>query len=404
VTLDSLQTLSLATNKVRWLPKEIIEMRSLQNLDLYWNDLQAISHGVFFVVRSLNVANNDTLLCSFRPPPTLSPSALSPSPSATAVAASNAVARSWQLESLMMASIRIDHFPELLRSLATLHTLDLHDNAIASLPDDLGTLLPLLRSLNVADNRLRRLPSRMPPLLELLCASSNRLDCLPPSLSTECSRLRRVQLDDNQIGAVDERLVVANVALELIELRRNRLVRVPPLWLELQQRALAEAALRPVPLTLATSVPNEIVPLLYLGSVESFQDGAILREHSIGAVVRVMRQPLPLSVRSMPLQFLCIAVQDSAHENLAQHFERAYEFIDDCIERRRCAVLVHCSAGISRSPTIVASYLMRKFDLTLQAALHLMRTKRPICQPNAGFMRQLADYERRLSSSVGNTL
>jgi dual specificity MAP kinase phosphatase len=59
-------------------------------------------------------------------------------------------------------------------------------------------------------------------------------------------------------------------------------------------------------------------------------------------------------------------------------------------------VLVHCQAGVSRSPTIVIAYLMRKLKLKMNDAYGKVREKRPIVAPNLIFMSQLMDFELSL--------
>jgi dual specificity MAP kinase phosphatase len=59
-------------------------------------------------------------------------------------------------------------------------------------------------------------------------------------------------------------------------------------------------------------------------------------------------------------------------------------------------VLVHCQAGISRSPTIVIAYLMKIKNLTHDSAYHLVKSKRGIIEPNIFFVSQLFDFEKTL--------
>ena len=56
------------------------------------------------------------------------------------------------------------------------------------------------------------------------------------------------------------------------------------------------------------------------------------------------------------------------------------------------AILVHCMAGISRSPSVVAAYLMRAEGLSLADALAAIVSVRPIVSPNRGFLVQLAAW------------
>lgn len=57
--------------------------------------------------------------------------------------------------------------------------------------------------------------------------------------------------------------------------------------------------------------------------------------------------------------------------------------------RKRQRVLIHCHAGISRSVTIAAAYLMQKKRQDVEEALQLIKRARPIAQPNEGFLAQL---------------
>lgn len=52
-------------------------------------------------------------------------------------------------------------------------------------------------------------------------------------------------------------------------------------------------------------------------------------------------------------------------------------------------VLVHCQAGMSRSASIVAAYLMTEFDLDPMEAVAMIREKRPVIEPSATFWYQL---------------
>jgi protein-tyrosine phosphatase len=58
-------------------------------------------------------------------------------------------------------------------------------------------------------------------------------------------------------------------------------------------------------------------------------------------------------------------------------------------------VLVHCAAGMSRSPTVVIAYLMKVHRKSLREAFAYVRSKRFV-SPNYGFMKQLSAYAKEL--------
>lgn len=55
-------------------------------------------------------------------------------------------------------------------------------------------------------------------------------------------------------------------------------------------------------------------------------------------------------------------------------------------------VLILCQAGESRSVTILAAYLMKKYKLNAEQALHAIKRKRSTASPNPGFRDQLELY------------
>lgn len=61
---------------------------------------------------------------------------------------------------------------------------------------------------------------------------------------------------------------------------------------------------------------------------------------------------------------------------------------------------MHCFAGVSRSSTIVISYLMKKLNWSFKQALDHVRKQRWVVNPNPGFVRQLRRYETRLKQSL----
>jgi atypical dual specificity phosphatase len=67
-------------------------------------------------------------------------------------------------------------------------------------------------------------------------------------------------------------------------------------------------------------------------------------------------------------------------------------------------ILVHCFAGISRSPTVVAAYLMKRKGMTLKAALGQIIRVRPQVSPNAGFLKQLKEMEMELFGTAVSSL
>lgn len=91
----------------------------------------------------------------------------------------------------------------------------------------------------------------------------------------------------------------------------------------------------------------------------------------------------------------CINISDTFEQLLDKFFDETHSFIEEA-RRNKCNVLVHCKAGISRSPTIAIAYLMKWKRLHLQDAYNFVKRCRPQISPNLNFMGQLVSYERQL--------
>jgi protein-tyrosine phosphatase len=84
-----------------------------------------------------------------------------------------------------------------------------------------------------------------------------------------------------------------------------------------------------------------------------------------------------------------VDLDDDPKERIADVFAYTNQFIDDATSGGG-VVLVHCAAGISRSATILAWYIVTKTGATPAAVIRHLRSKRPIVNPNPGFLNALA--------------
>ncbi|TMS34670.1 hypothetical protein L596_002211 [Steinernema carpocapsae] len=143
---------------------------------------------------------------------------------------------------------------------------------------------------------------------------------------------------------------------------------------------------------------TKILPNLYLGSQADALDQSLLKEHNITYVVNMsITCPRPEFLTNDE-HFLRIPVHDSHAERLLPHFEAAFNFLEQVRERKEIA-LIHCLAGISRSPSMAIAYVMRHKRMTQDEAYRFVKEKRPSISPNFNFMGQLFEYEKMLQSA-----
>ncbi|XP_066546040.1 protein phosphatase Slingshot homolog 1 [Amia ocellicauda] len=135
---------------------------------------------------------------------------------------------------------------------------------------------------------------------------------------------------------------------------------------------------------------------LYLGSEWNASNLEELQDSGVGYILNVTREidnffPGMFSYHN-------IRVYDEEATDLLAHWNDTYNFIVKA-KKNHSKCLVHCKMGVSRSASTVIAYAMKEYDWSLEKAYNYVKQKRSITRPNAGFMRQLAEYEGILDAS-----
>lgn len=139
---------------------------------------------------------------------------------------------------------------------------------------------------------------------------------------------------------------------------------------------------------------------LYLSGARAIRQ-ARLRELGITCVVNCTAE-LP-TVPLDGVEFVKIHVSDTPASNLEVHLDAIADKIEE-VRGRGGRVLVHCVAGVSRSPAFVLAYLIKYLNMSLRQAFFHVRSVRPNVRPNAGFFSQLIEFERRLRGCTSVSL
>ncbi|CAD8147062.1 unnamed protein product [Paramecium pentaurelia] len=134
---------------------------------------------------------------------------------------------------------------------------------------------------------------------------------------------------------------------------------------------------------------------LFLGNIESANDISLLKKHRITSILSVCVSKISYAVSSQMKHYEHFILDDCENENIYRYFNPSFQFIEKT--RLSGNVLVHCMAGISRSASIIAAYLMKKHNITSKQALQQLQRKRWQVYPNDGFVKQLLQYEKELN-------
>lgn len=132
---------------------------------------------------------------------------------------------------------------------------------------------------------------------------------------------------------------------------------------------------------------------LFLGNQDDAINPAFINEHTITRFIHVCRDCRCVYSEGDP-NHLRIAINDSPNENIRNYFEEAIQFLAKA-KSDGAHVLVHCYAGISRSPTIVLAYLIND-GREYSEAVRFLKEKRECIDPQLAFLGALLNFERTI--------
>ncbi|KAL2083641.1 hypothetical protein ACEWY4_021414 [Coilia grayii] len=148
-----------------------------------------------------------------------------------------------------------------------------------------------------------------------------------------------------------------------------------------------------------TIYPSEILEgALYQGSAAQAHDYRIIKNLHITHVVNATAE----STDAFPsvVRYLRLRLNDDAQQDLSEALPAASRFIARALRGSPGVpggrVLVHCSLGRSRSSVLTLAFLMEQRCWSLLHAFRWLKERRGCAAPNAGFLRQLSDYEEQL--------
>jgi len=120
---------------------------------------------------------------------------------------------------------------------------------------------------------------------------------------------------------------------------------------------------------------KEVIPGVWIGSQGDCTSEQFMREHQIGVIINCTKDvPAPFKDRIPTYR---IPLDDAEHSNpeLIRHMEYVAAVIDVC-KRDGKNVLVHCYAGVSRSASTVAAYLILATGMSKEEAIATIRAKK----------------------------
>jgi atypical dual specificity phosphatase len=192
---------------------------------------------------------------------------------------------------------------------------------------------------------------------------------------------------------------------------------------EADQAYLVEAAERINRYCHSTSSPgfnklSEITQHLFITCLETSLDMAQLKAEGISAILYIgdknKHKKALAAYAKKRIEHMYFELRDDPRSSIIPIFEPCYEFIHRFISDEK-KVLIHCAAGVSRSSTILAYYLLKRYYVInfktspkktkelintetyfLSGIISLVKECRPCIRPNPGFVHQLLLTEYQL--------
>lgn len=150
---------------------------------------------------------------------------------------------------------------------------------------------------------------------------------------------------------------------------------------------------------------DKIADGIFIGDVYSVINTIKKDTHNANVIISVLTEDeyeeyLISNKTLLPeMEWYRFVIDDDASENIQQHFYTVHRIIKKALNEGK-QIIVHCAAGMSRSPTLVMAYMMIENRLTANEALEYIQTMRPTALPNTGFMQQLYSLEYTLKKSI----
>ncbi|GAB3312127.1 dual specificity protein phosphatase family protein [Haloplanus salinarum] len=137
---------------------------------------------------------------------------------------------------------------------------------------------------------------------------------------------------------------------------------------------------------------NEVFNGIYVGTESNAGDELLLQKHGVDTVISLTHS----NPETGDITRVDVPMVDGP-QNSYQSFAEAVETVVEQRENGRC-VLVHCSAGSSRSPSVAAAAITHLTENNLNEAFNQIIEQRPETDPHDALVRQAVKITREGSS------
>lgn len=142
---------------------------------------------------------------------------------------------------------------------------------------------------------------------------------------------------------------------------------------------------------------HEIIPLIWLGNSKAAHDELFLKEKGIETVFNCSKD---IPFHPLIRRRYRVPVDDNMQPEEIRNMELwSYEIVYKLMQEYKEGqpILIHCAAGMQRSPAVVALFLIATAGMTHEQAIAFIQSKRPIAFfRNANFLAAMKGFEESL--------
>jgi len=154
------------------------------------------------------------------------------------------------------------------------------------------------------------------------------------------------------------------------------------------------------------ALPHEDLDWIWVGDADDARDLTRLKKHNIRYVLNATQPRAEGGVsnffeKDKSFDYLRLSMADNATQDVTQKLNAAWAFFEKARIREDGGILVHCQQGVSRSVSMVISYLIKYYRYTFDDAKALCKRCRAQANPNEGFEEQLRGLEKTLKETNG---
>lgn len=142
---------------------------------------------------------------------------------------------------------------------------------------------------------------------------------------------------------------------------------------------------------------------IFITDLASASNITLLKRYDIKSVLSLSHsnQPTRYSFLEGKYSVVHIADYEKGPQNLTESIQAIFRIIERCLSEGN--LLINCFYGVSRSCAVVASYLMKKYQVNLSKAITIVRKGRKSLKISDHLLKELVDLESKLFRKKRNS-